>query len=113
MFKPGGLFGPKPGQAALDQAVGSTKPTPKSDDSSDDKKGKGDSGYSGSGFDPRGLERAAKAAKVGVTFREYLASFSAVPVAFTCSLWKSLYSKSLFWRCQRAAGWSCADREGR
>lgn len=63
MFKPGGIFGPKPGQATLDQAAGSTGPTSKGDDR-DDKKGRGDAGYSGSGFDPRGLERAAKAAKV-------------------------------------------------
>lgn len=65
MFKPGGLFGPKPGKAALEQAVGGG---PGKDDK-DAKKGGGDSiggdkSYGGSGFDPRGLERAAKAAKV-------------------------------------------------
>lgn len=76
MFKPGGLFGPKPGQAALDQAVGGSSSASKSRSSTDvdgssrggggDGGGGGDKGYSGSGFDPRGLERAAKAAKVCV-----------------------------------------------
>lgn len=76
MFKPGGLFGPKPGQAALEQATSSTGNTAggKSGASGGSSKDKddskaGDKGYSGSGFDPRGLERAAKAAKVCVCCR--------------------------------------------
>ncbi|CAM9121187.1 unnamed protein product [Pylaiella littoralis] len=69
MFKPGGLFGPKPGKAALDQAMGGSPSAGSSGGSSssnskDDKKGGDEKGYGGSGFDPRGLERAAKAAKV-------------------------------------------------
>lgn len=70
MFKPGGLFGPKPGKAALDQAMGGSASTGGSSGGSsgtsinDDKKGGDEKGYGGSGFDPRGLERAAKAAKV-------------------------------------------------
>lgn len=70
MFKPGGLFGPKPGKAALDQAMGGSASAGAgaggSGDRSgkDDKKGADEKGYGGSGFDPRGLERAAKAAKV-------------------------------------------------
>ncbi len=70
MFKPGGLFGPKPGKAALDQAMGGSAPAGGgggvggSSGSKDDKKGGDEKGYGGSGFDPRGLERAAKAAKV-------------------------------------------------
>lgn len=72
MFKPGGLFGPKPGKAALEQAVGSGPASGgggtggSGKDDKDAKKGGdgGDKSYGGSGFDPRGLERAAKAAKV-------------------------------------------------
>lgn len=71
MFKPGGLFGPKPGQAALEQATSSPGNTAAgksggsgSSSKDDSKGGDKDKGYSGSGFDPRGLERAAKAAKV-------------------------------------------------
>lgn len=70
MFKPGGLFGPKPGKAALDQAMGGSASAGGSSggssgaSSNDDKKGGDEKGYGGSGFDPRGLERAAKAAKV-------------------------------------------------
>lgn len=76
MFKPGGLFGPKPGKAALDQAMGGSAPAPAGGtgggSSRDDKKGGDDKGYGGSGFDPRGLERAAKAAKVCVRGAESL-----------------------------------------
>ena len=72
MFKPGGLFGPKPGKAALEQAVGSGPSSGGGGSGRDDKDAKkgggdgsgGDKSYGGSGFDPRGLERAAKAAKV-------------------------------------------------
>lgn len=70
MFKPGGLFGPKPGKAALDQAMGGSASAGGGGGSSgssnrdDNKKGGDDKSYGGSGFDPRGLERAAKAAKV-------------------------------------------------
>lgn len=74
MFKPGGLFGPKPGKAALDQAMGGSGSAAgssggSSGNSKDDKKGGDEKGYGGSGFDPRGLERAAKAAKVRVETR--------------------------------------------
>lgn len=73
MFKPGGLFGPKPGKAALDQAMGGSAPAGggSSGGGKGDTKGGDEKGYGGSGFDPRGLERAAKAAKVcvgGVVF---------------------------------------------
>ena len=70
MFKPGGLFGPKPGKAALDQAMGGSASAGGSGggssggSSADNTKGGDEKGYGGSGFDPRGLERAAKAAKV-------------------------------------------------
>lgn len=66
MFKPGGWFAPSagktPGQAALEQMGGQGGG---GDSKGNDKSKKDeDKNYSGSGFDPRGLERAAKAAKV-------------------------------------------------
>lgn len=67
MFKPGGWFAPStsktPGQAALEQMGGLGGGDGSSGKGKGDKKDD-DKGYSGSGFDPRGLERAAKAAKV-------------------------------------------------
>lgn len=70
MFKPGGWFAPStsktPGQAALEQMGGLGGGGEDSSGKGKDEKSKkdDDKGYSGSGFDPRGLERAAKAAKV-------------------------------------------------
>lgn len=67
MFKPGGLLGPRPtpGRIALDQmASGGEDASGKDDKGSSGGGKKDDKSYSGSGFDPRGLERAAKAAQV-------------------------------------------------
>lgn len=68
MFKPGGLLGPRqtPGRVAMDQMAGGADGSSGKDDKggSDSKDKKDEKSYSGSGFDPRGLERAAKAAQV-------------------------------------------------
>lgn len=69
MFKPGGWLAPggskTPGQAALEQmGGGAAGGSGDGKDKKDDKGKKDEEKYSGSGFDPRGLERAAKAAQV-------------------------------------------------
>lgn len=68
MFKPGGLLGPRqtPGRMALDQMSGGGDGGSGKDDKGGSKDKKEEKSYSGSGFDPRGLERAAKAAQVSL-----------------------------------------------
>lgn len=69
MFKPGGLLGPRqsPGRAALDQ-LGTGNSAGDGDDKGGKDKKKEGNDYGGSGFDPRGLERAAKAAQVNCVY---------------------------------------------
>lgn len=104
MFKPGGLFGPKPGKAALEQAVGTGSG---SDDNRDAKKGGGDSGgdktYGGSGFDPRGLERAAKAAKV----RGSLESANCCG-ANAAAISQHRFVSGIYWMCLDVRTWASA-----